>query len=227
MILTQDLCRVCAVPAGHEALAELGLTDATEVISIDPNALGEVIAQVEVVGKLLGAENSAPSWAAGLRDRADASGAGRAARLPTVNVFCMEWAEPPFAAGHWVPEMVEAVGATNVLGAKGEPSCTVTHREIHDAYPEVLVYMPRGYYLEEAEAEGEGGSSHIPRSPTRPPSATATLSWSTRPRSSAARAPYRRRAGDPGMGGAPRGLPGPPRPDHAAVIGNTALGACR
>ena len=63
VILTQDLCRVCAVPAGHvdEALAELGLTDATEVISLDPNALGEVIAQVEVVGKLLGARNAAPS----------------------------------------------------------------------------------------------------------------------------------------------------------------------
>ena len=83
-----------------------------------------------------------------------------AARLPTVNVFCMEWSEPPFAAGHWVPEMVEAVGATNVLGAKGEPSRTVTHREIHDAYPEVLVYMPCGYYLEEAEAEGEGVVTH-------------------------------------------------------------------
>jgi iron complex transport system substrate-binding protein len=72
----------------------------------------------------------------------------------------MEWAEPPFAAGHWVPEMVEAVGATNLLGAKGEPSRTVTHREIRDAAPEVLVYMPCGYYLEEAEAEAEQMLAH-------------------------------------------------------------------
>ena len=75
-------------------------------------------------------------------------------------MLCLEWAEPPFAAGHWVPEMVEAVGATNLLGAKGEPSRTVTHREIRDAYPEVLVYMPCGYYLEEAEAEGERVVGH-------------------------------------------------------------------
>jgi iron complex transport system substrate-binding protein len=72
----------------------------------------------------------------------------------------MEWAEPPFAAGHWVPDMVEAVSATNVLSSKGEPSRTVTHREIHDAHPEVLVYMPCGYYLEEAEAEGAEVVAH-------------------------------------------------------------------
>ena len=155
LILTQDLCRVCAVPAGHveEALATLSLTDQTKVLSLDPSSLDEVIGQIEIVGKLLGAEVIAAELASGLRERI-----GRvrqtAVRLPTVNVLCLEWAEPPFVAGHWVPEMVEAVGATNLLGEKGEPSRTVTHREIRDAYPEVLVYMPCGYYLEEAEAEG-------------------------------------------------------------------------
>jgi iron complex transport system substrate-binding protein len=161
VILTQDLCRVCAVPAGHveEALAQLGLTDDTKVISLDPNTLDEVIAQVETVGKLLGEADRGAELASDLRERVDAA-RRTAARLPTVNVFCMEWAEPPFAAGHWVPEMVEAVGATNVLSAKGEPSRIVSHREIHDAYPEVLVFMPCGYYLEEAEAEGEQVVAH-------------------------------------------------------------------
>ncbi|MGZ8580169.1 MAG: cobalamin-binding protein [Actinomycetota bacterium] len=161
VILTQDLCRVCAVPAGHveEALAHLGLTDATKVVSLDPNTLDEVIGQIEEVGALLGAEERGTELAADLRGRI-ARAKQTAIRLPTVNVFCMEWAEPPFAAGHWVPEMVEAVGATNLLGEKGEPSRTVTHREIRDAYPEVLVYMPCGYYLEEAEAEGEQVVSH-------------------------------------------------------------------
>jgi iron complex transport system substrate-binding protein len=154
VILTQDLCRVCAVPSGHveEALAQLGLTDRTKVLSLDPSTLDEVIAQIEVVGRLLGAEERGATLAAGLRDRL-AAVKQTAVRLPTVNVFCMEWGEPPFAAGHWVPEMVEAVGATNLLGAKGEPSRTVTHREIRDAMPEVLVYMPCGYYLEDAEEE--------------------------------------------------------------------------
>lgn len=161
VILTQDLCRVCAVPAGHveEALGMLGLTDATEVVALDPHTLDDVIAQIEIVGDLLGAGERGAELAGGLRGRV-AAVKQTAIRLPTVSVFCMEWAEPPFAAGHWVPEMVEAVGATNLLGAKGEPSRTVTHREIRDAYPEVLVYMPCGYYLEEAEAEGEQVIAH-------------------------------------------------------------------
>ena len=161
VILTQDLCRVCAVPAGHveEALAQLGLTDRTKVLSLDPSTLEEVIAQIEIVGRLLGSEQRGAELASGLRDRLTAV-KQTAVRLPTVNVFCMEWGEPPFAAGHWVPEMVEAVGATNLLGEKGEPSRTVTHREIRDAMPEVLVYMPCGYYLEEAEEEAARVLAH-------------------------------------------------------------------
>jgi iron complex transport system substrate-binding protein len=161
VILTQDLCRVCAVPAGHveEALAQLGLTDRTKVLSLDPSTLEEVIAQIEIVGGLLGVEARGAEIAAALRQRL-AAVQQTAVRLPTVNVFCMEWGEPPFAAGHWVPEMVEAVGATNLLGEKGEPSRTVTHREIRDAMPEVLVYMPCGYYLEDAEEEAARVLAH-------------------------------------------------------------------
>jgi iron complex transport system substrate-binding protein len=161
VILTQDLCRVCAVPAGHvdEALAQLGLTDHTKVLSLDPHTLDDVIAQIENVGRLLGVEERGAEIAAGLRTRLGAV-KQTAVRLPTVNVFCMEWGEPPFTAGHWVPEMVEAVGATNLLGEKGEPSRTVTPREIRDAMPEVLLYMPCGYYLEEAEEEAAQVLAH-------------------------------------------------------------------
>jgi iron complex transport system substrate-binding protein len=161
VILTQDLCRVCAVPAGHvdQALERLGLTDETTVVSLDPNTLEEVIAQTETVGRVLGAEDRASELTTALLGRITAA-KQTAIRLPTVNVLCMEWAEPPFVAGHWVPEMVEAVGATNLLGAKGEPSRIVTHREIRDANPEVLIYMPCGYYLEEAEAEAEQVLAH-------------------------------------------------------------------
>jgi iron complex transport system substrate-binding protein len=161
VIITQDLCRVCAVPAGHveEALARLGLSDTTAVLTLEPSTLDDVIGQIELTGGLLGVEDRAAELASGLRERI-AKVKQTAVRLPTVSVLCLEWAEPPFAAGHWVPEMVEAVGATNVLGAKGEPSRTVTHREIRDGNPEVLVYMPCGYYLEEAEAEGERFIAH-------------------------------------------------------------------
>jgi iron complex transport system substrate-binding protein len=161
VILTQDLCRVCAVPAGHvkEALDSLGVSDDTKVISLDPTTFEDVISQLEIVGGLLGTQDRGRELAAGLRDRADAV-REKAKRLPAVGVFCMDWAEPPFVAGHWIPEMVEAVGATCLLNAKGEPSRTVTHRQIRDAMPEVLVFMPCGYYLEEAEEEGERILTH-------------------------------------------------------------------
>ena len=155
VILTQDLCRVCAVPSGQvqRALDQLGLPDAT-VFSLDPNTLEDVIQQLGSVGELLDRKERAHELMLSLSARVEKV-KKTARRLPTIGVFCLEWAEPPFAAGHWIPEMVEAVGATNLLNKKGEPSRTVTYREIRDANPEVIVFMPCGYYLEEAEAEAE------------------------------------------------------------------------
>jgi iron complex transport system substrate-binding protein len=153
VVLTQDLCRVCAVPSGQvqEALDTLGLPDA-QVVSMDPNTLDEVIAQIDVVGKLLERPEEAAELTATLRARV-ARIKEIASRLPMLNVFCLEWSEPPFAAGHWVPEMVEAAAGVNLISEKGGPSRQVTHREIRDANPEAIVFMPCGYYLEEAEAE--------------------------------------------------------------------------
>jgi iron complex transport system substrate-binding protein len=153
VVLTQDLCRVCAVPSGQvqRALDQLGLPDA-KVVSLDPNTLDEVIAQVEVVGTLLDRADRAAELAATLRARV-ARVKEIAMRLPMLNVFCMDWSDPPFAAGHWIPEMVEAAAGINLVTEKGGPSRQVTHREIRDANPEAIVFMPCGYYLEEAEEE--------------------------------------------------------------------------
>jgi iron complex transport system substrate-binding protein len=154
VILTQDLCRVCAVPSGQveRALDDLGLPDA-EVVSLDPHTLDDVIAQIEQVGKVLDAEQRAQELTATIRARV-ARVKEIALRLPTIRVFCLEWSEPAFVAGHWVPEMVEAAGGINVSNVKGEPSKVVTWRQIRDENPEVIVFMPCGYYLEEAEEEG-------------------------------------------------------------------------
>jgi iron complex transport system substrate-binding protein len=156
VILTQDLCRVCGVATGQvqEALDRLGVSKDTKIISLDPSTLEEVIAQIEVVGGLLGMEERGRERADDMRARV-AAAKETAKRLPTVSVFCMDWGEPPSVAGHWVPEMVDAVGGTNLLNGKGAHAHPVTHREIRDALPEVLVYMPCGYYLEEAEEEAE------------------------------------------------------------------------
>ena len=160
VVLTQDLCRVCAVPTGQvqRALDKLGLPDA-KVISLDPNTLDEVIAQIDVVGKLLERADEAAELTSGLRERV-AKVREVATRLPQLNVFCLEWADPLFVAGHWVPEMVEAAAGINLLSEKGGPSRVVTHRQVRDANPEAIVFMPCGYYLEEAEEEAAGVFDH-------------------------------------------------------------------
>jgi iron complex transport system substrate-binding protein len=160
VVLTQDLCRVCAVPSGQvqEALDTIGVPDA-RVLSMDPNTLEEVIAQIDAVGKLLERAREAAELTASLRMRV-AKVKEVATRLPTLRVFCLEWSDPPFAAGHWVPEMVEAAAGVNLLSEKGGPSGVVTHREIRDANPEAIVFMPCGYYLEEAEAEAAAVFGH-------------------------------------------------------------------
>jgi iron complex transport system substrate-binding protein len=153
VILTQDLCRVCAIPSGQvqRALDELGLPE-SKVVALDPQTLDQVIAQIEVVGKLLDRGERATDIVEGLRGRVSRV-KDVAKRVPTVSVFGLEWSDPPFSAGHWIPDMVEAVGGTPVLAEKGAPSREVAWHEIRAAAPEVVVFMPCGYYLEEAEEE--------------------------------------------------------------------------
>jgi iron complex transport system substrate-binding protein len=160
VILTQDLCRVCAVPSGQvqEALDRIGLPDA-KVVSLDPKTFEEVIAQIDTVGALLGREDEATALTTALRERV-ATVKETAKRVPTVSVFGLDWSEPPFSAGHWVPEMIAMVGGTPVLAEKGTPSTETAWHEIRTAAPEVIVFMPCGYYLEEAEEEAASFLDH-------------------------------------------------------------------
>jgi iron complex transport system substrate-binding protein len=160
VILTQDLCRVCAVPSGQvqQALDQIGLPDA-KVVSLDPHTLEDVIAQLEDVGKLLGREERGKEIAEGLRDQSTKV-RETAKRVPRLSVLCLEWAEPQFAAGHWIPEMVEACGGSPVLSEKGQPSRETVWHEVRAAAPEVVVFMPCGYYLEEAEDEARTFLQH-------------------------------------------------------------------
>jgi iron complex transport system substrate-binding protein len=152
VILAQDLCRVCAVPSGQveDALQDLGVD--AKVLSLDPNTLDDVIESIVVAGRMLEREDRARELADSLRARVDAV-RRTSLRLPSIRVLAVEWSDPPFAGGHWVPDMIEVAGGTNLVTAKGEPSRRMTWREAADATPEVVVFMPCGYYLEEAEEE--------------------------------------------------------------------------
>ena len=155
LLLAQDLCRVCAVPSGQveDALAELGTT--ADVISLDPHDIDGILSGIVRVGRATGTERRAEGLVAGLRERIAALKAA-ATRLPTIRTLALEWSDPPYVGGHWVPEMVRAVGGENLLNDPKQRSRTATWREIADAQPEVIVFMPCGYYLDEAEEEGKG-----------------------------------------------------------------------
>ncbi len=155
LILAQDLCKVCAVPSGQveDALKDLG-SDAT-VVSLDPNTVDDVIECIVTVGRATGTEERAAGLAAGLRVRVERV-RRRALPLPTIGTLCLEWSDPPFVAGHWVPGMVEIGGGANLLATPGQPSRRIGWRQVAEAAPEVVVFMPCGYYLEDAEPEAEG-----------------------------------------------------------------------
>jgi len=154
VILTQDLCKVCAVPAGHvqDALDKLGCS--ADVVSMDPGRLDDVLASFVTAGRVLGKEGEATELVAGLRARIDAV-QETVKHLPTIRVLALEWSDPPWIGGHWIPQMVELSGGTNLLNEKGRRSRTVTWKQITDETPEVIVFMPCGYYLEEAEDEAK------------------------------------------------------------------------
>jgi len=152
LILTQDLCRVCAVPSGQveAALEELGCR--AEVVSMDPTGLEEVLESFLEVGRATGTEVRAEELVASLRERIEAVRV-RATRLPEIRTFAMEWLDPPFVGGHWIPEMIRLAAGVSLLSEAKQRSRRVTWRQIADASPEVLVFMPCGYYLPEAEDE--------------------------------------------------------------------------
>jgi iron complex transport system substrate-binding protein len=152
LILAQDLCRVCAVPSGEvtEALDKLGC--AAEVVSLDPHNLDEVVAGIERVGEAAHRKERGEALAAGLRRRI-AAVVERAAALAPVGALALEWADPPFVGGHWIPEMIAKAGGADVLGVPGQPSRRASWDEIAAAAPEVVVFMPCGYGLDEAAAQ--------------------------------------------------------------------------
>jgi iron complex transport system substrate-binding protein len=155
VILAQDLCEVCAVPSGavEEALDVLGCR--AEVLSLDPERLDDVIACVERVGATVGREHEARELAERLRSRVDAVRALVGGR-PRPAVLALEWSDPPFDAGHWVPDMIDAGGGRPVLATAGARSRELTWEEIGavDASPLVVLFMPCGYGLDATVAEG-------------------------------------------------------------------------
>ncbi|TCJ20657.1 cobalamin-binding protein [Rubrobacter taiwanensis] len=147
LILTQGLCEVCSVSMNVVQRAIGELDSEPEVISLDPYSLEEVLQTAITVGRALGREDLARGRVAELKGRvARVREAASGAKRP--RVACIEWLDPPFAAGHWVPEMVQMAGGSEVLGKPNTDSFRVSWEDVAAAEPEVIVLMPCGFNVE-------------------------------------------------------------------------------
>lgn len=162
LILTQAVCEVCAVPAGsvEAAVGELGYSP--RVLSLDAHTLDEIIDSVERVAAAADAPQKGEALAAELRHRLARVEEGVAGR-PRPRTLLLEWLDPPFAPGHWVPEMVERAGGRNLLGEAGARSYQVDWPDVEGLDPDVLLVEPCGYDLAGTRRDADLHASALER----------------------------------------------------------------
>ena len=145
VILTQGLCDVCAIDYDEVVTASETLAKKPKIVSLTPNRLTDILDDVARVGEATGQHHKAEQVIRELEQRISAV-RNRAAQLSArPRVACLEWFDPIYAAGHWVPEMVELAGGRDVLGQKGEPSTKIDWHKVVEVAPDVIVLMPCGF----------------------------------------------------------------------------------
>jgi iron complex transport system substrate-binding protein len=154
LIVTQAVCDVCAV--SYEDVVEVAarLPGPPRVLQQDPSSLTEVLADLERLGEAAGVGARAAALRAELEGRLDAVRSA-VAGAPRPRVIALEWLDPPFIGGHWIPEMVELAGGVDVVGTAGAKSPEVAWERLEGLDPDVVVVMPCGFYLDDARAQAE------------------------------------------------------------------------
>jgi iron complex transport system substrate-binding protein len=156
LILTQELCRVCAVSYREVNEVARAIDAEISVVSLEPSSIEGIFNTIATVGAMAEAEDAAIDLVESLRERLGAveetvqtrRDAGRKA----TRVVGLEWLDPPFATGHWVPEQIQRAGGWDVLGSAGDKSVQTTWAAVTDVDPEMLLLMPCGYHLQETIA---------------------------------------------------------------------------
>lgn len=160
LILTQAVCEVCAVPTAgvRDVVARCGL--GATVLSIDAHSVTEILASIDAVGDAAGARGAAAALRASLERRIAAVGAAVAGQARP-RVLSIEWLDPPFTPGHWLPEMVELAGGMNLRGHAGARSEATTWRALEGLDPDVLLIMPCGYGLDASIADADRHAARL------------------------------------------------------------------
>jgi iron complex transport system substrate-binding protein len=160
LIVTQELCPVCAV--SYEEVAELAseLPSCPRVIALDPKTLGETLGDVRTLAEATGRREQGIELVGEAAARIDRVKLAVRAQ-PRVRVAALEWLDPVYAAGHWTPQMIELAGGEDVLALPGEPSRVVSWEQVAAARPEVVVLMPCGYDASRAREEGASFAAEL------------------------------------------------------------------
>lgn len=152
LIITQSLCDVCAVTPTEVQRALAGLKRKPRILSLDPTDLESVFRDIAAIGSATGTDARAHRLVQGLRDRI--------ARVQALvqeefrrRAACLEWLEPLYCAGHWVPEMVHLAGGIDLLATAGAPSVRIAWEHVVAAKPDVLVLMPCGFSIDRTLSE--------------------------------------------------------------------------
>jgi iron complex transport system substrate-binding protein len=180
LIVTQALCSVCAVSVDDvRALAER-MDPAPRVLALDPHTVGEVLGDVRALAQATDTDDAATQLIDNAAVRIDRVRVATAGVVP-VRVAALEWLDPIFVGGHWVPQLIEYAGGEDLLGLPGEPSEQRSWEEVAAARPEVVVVMPCGYDVERAYEEAQSYGDELAELGARKVVIADAAAWFSRP----------------------------------------------
>ena len=149
LVITQGLCDVCAVSGSHLEEIRDVLDNDPEIVSLSPTTIEEILDSILLVGEVTGKGGKAKEIVSTLQQRTDAVRKKLENERYRPGVFCLEWLDPPYAAGHWVPEMVEIAGGEPLVSLIGRPSFPTDWDTILESRPDYMILMPCGFDVEE------------------------------------------------------------------------------
>lgn len=148
LIITQGLCDVCAVSENEVTEVCEVLRNSPQILSLEPSTIGEIMDSILLLGEVTGTKKKASQLVEDFRKRIEAVEKKLSGERYRPGVFCLEWLDPPYAAGHWVPEMVKTAGGEPLVSKAGKSSFKTTWDEILESSPDYLIIMPCGFDVE-------------------------------------------------------------------------------
>jgi iron complex transport system substrate-binding protein len=180
LIITQALCSVCAVSVDDVRAVARRMEPKPRIVSLDPHTLGEVLGDVRTIAEATGSRDAGAELvqqAAARIDRVRVAMGG----VDRVRVAALEWLDPIFVGGHWVPQLIEYAGGVDLLGMPGEPSEQRSWEEVAASEPEVVVLMPCGYDVERGWQEAQSFGDRLDELGARKIVVADAAAWFSRP----------------------------------------------